>query len=413
MFVNLTTAALWFAMFGIAAVSGALLVVLVVTWRLLSSDTKEFWKGVIVPLMGPVAVLALTFPIQQGADLQRQAFETAKETQRQAFETAASNQRKTFETFLSDYQGAREDGQKKAEVMRDFVVTRNRPDVAFFTAVGLRLTIHLRRYESIRAEASKNKLTDQALSKYLDEKGAFEERALYFFAGMYRASLVDFYATQGYVLYPRIWMEESFDTIANSIVTQLMGGSEDSISVSAEEQAAIYKFFGTLKATYHSKRDPDKETAPENPNSAAPKRGFAKEVGQDLFEFNLLFSEQREYKDPYFAKCIETLKDGFGRFRARLREGKIRAQDVILACETLVGIDDYAFNTLFSSWYQQFEGPVPVVLKEVRKAPAHFLPFPIQNFEGTKESWEAEREKAWNLILSSIPESLGGVPKRP
>jgi uncharacterized membrane protein YraQ (UPF0718 family) len=105
-------------------------------------------------------------------------------------------------TYLSDRQrNSDAENQKQAEIMRDFVTNRNRPDVAFFTAVGTQLTIHLQRYQKVRGQPEAKELKKEALEKFLDKNALFDETAAYFFSGMFRVALIDFYATKGYVLY--------------------------------------------------------------------------------------------------------------------------------------------------------------------------------------------------------------------
>src|SRR2546421_359346 len=63
----------------------------------------------------------------------------------------------------------------KEAALREMMTTRNGPDVAFFTAVGERLTVHLQRYEKLRLKEIQGKPED------LEKAKLFDERAIYFF----------------------------------------------------------------------------------------------------------------------------------------------------------------------------------------------------------------------------------------
>jgi hypothetical protein len=77
-----------------------------------------------------------------------------------------------------------------------------------------------------------------------------------------------------------------------------------------------------------------------------------------------------------------------------------------------VGLDDYAFNTLFSTWYKQFDPNVPSNLSSLKLAPPKdFLPYPLATFETkdvsqSNEEWTEERHKAWHAILKNVPPEL-------
>ena len=296
------------------------------------------------------------------------------------------------------------ENQSKATILREMMTSRNGPDIAFFTAVGEQLTVHLRRYEKFCQEAQANQLAGKDLKKYLDEKALFDEKAIYFFYAMFRVAIVDFLATKGYVLYPRIWMEEAFEHLRDDVVEAFSGirmrMPDSDLGASVQEQAALYRYFGASKATYHTSSERSSESVP------------------DLFEFSFILEEtgplpqSKGDKDPYYAQHTLELRNGFKRFQERLRNKAIDPQTIILTFEAISGLDDYAFNTLFSGWYRQFRSEPPVNLsKLLRKPPKEFLPYPLRSFQVRnpvrgKQEWGAERRKAWQLILANVPTAL-------
>jgi hypothetical protein len=315
----------------------------------------RFWyevtKSVTVPIAGPLILAAVGFWF--GSQLDRQ---------------------RTADT----------DSQSKAAILREHMTTQNGPDVAFFTAIGDRLTVHLQRYKKHRAkgQASGN------LPGYLDANAQFDEQAIYFFYGMFRVALVDFFATKGFVLYPRIWMEQAFEGLSNHVVEHFNDGKESELKSDPEEQAALYRYFGASKAMYHTTSSRDAESIP------------------DLSQFHSLLE-----KEPQ-------LKTGFANFQKRLRNGAIQPDEMIRTFEAIVGLDDYAFNTLFTKWYRQFGGEEPPTIlpkKLMCDPPNAFLPYPLPNFEATNpqrkdDEWKDERKKAWTMILQNVPTSLKATP---
>jgi hypothetical protein len=307
-----------------------------------------------------------------------------------------------FSVQLENDRNAEAENQKKVAVLRETMTTRNGPDVAFFTAVGERLTIHIQRYEQQVQQANAKGLVGNDLSDFLDHNALFEEKAIYFYYGMFRVAQLDFLATKGYVLYPRIWMEQAFVGLMSQIVEDLIGAKERDISASVEEEAVLYRYFGASKATYH--------TASERTNETTP----------DLFEFSLILNPgvsapKTTAESPYYALHVTELRHGFQRFQARLREGKIRCDDIIVMVEAMTGLDDYAFNTLFSSWYGQFNGNVPITLDQfLNDPPEDFLPYPLDSFKASKEyreaqEWCGRRKGAWQFVLDNVPSQLKEV----
>jgi hypothetical protein len=252
-----------------------------------------------------------------------------------------------FAISLEEHRVTSAEEQSKGAILREIMTSRNGPDVAFFTALGERLTIHLQRYkkhqgkyETLRKGVEgKGNVEGGLLQSYMDKNALFDERALYFFSGMLHVALADFLATKGFILYPRIWMEQAFEGLTNDVVKHFMGTEERDLSAHPEEEAALYRYFGASRAMYHTGNKRSAESVP------------------DLFEFNLMLEEQLQPNAsegyPYYARHVIELQKGFERFQARLRHGDIKPDEIIPIFEAIVGLDDYAFNTFFSKWYKQ------------------------------------------------------------
>jgi hypothetical protein len=306
-----------------------------------------------------------------------------------------------FAVQLNRQQVITTENQSKETALREMVTTRNGPDVAFFTAVGERLTIHIQRYQKLQSHTIKGATPD-----VLNTSQSFEERAIYFFGGMYRVAVLDFLATKGYVLYPRTWMEEAFGKLNHGVVENFIGTKEQ-LDPHPQEQAALYRYFGAMKAFYHTGAKPADEALP------------------DLFEFNLILENALNptptptgspnataSPNPYHVPMVEELKQGFLRFQKRLhgenKDSDFRPHNVVLSVEAMIGLDDYAFNSLFSHWYGQFDSLLPVDLSEFCcEPPPDFLPYPLTNFEETAEKpWPEERRDVWLFILGKVPPEL-------
>jgi len=283
--------------------------------------------------------------------------------------------------------------QKEATALLEVFTKGNGPDVAFFTAIGDQLTLHLQRYRNLLDVADKK--SDQERKAYLDARAMFDEKAIYFFYGVFRAAQIDFLATKGYVIYPRIWMEVAFEGLCDHIVGCFMDVDERKPEADPREEAALYHYFGTAKTMYTA--------GTRRPSDPVP----------DLFGFVRLLKEfegkiPAEITDntPY----EQVLAKAFAAFQARLRDRNHHpdSDEIIAAVDAIVGVDDYAFNTLFAGWYHQFQGAkVPVQLPP--DPPREFLPYPLPRFDRQdgKRSWEDERHKAWREILEVVPAELG------
>jgi hypothetical protein len=151
---------------------------------------------------------------------------------------------------LEKQRGLEAENQSKATILRQMMTSRNGPDVAFFTAVGEQLTTHLQHWAKLRQEIDLRKDATEETKNAMREEAVFDEEAINFFYGMFRAARIDFLATKGYVLYPRIWMEVAFERLTQHVNDRFLGASEQDWQVSAQEQAALYQYFGASKAMY-------------------------------------------------------------------------------------------------------------------------------------------------------------------
>jgi hypothetical protein len=288
------------------------------------------------------------------------------------------------------------ENQSKAAALREVFTKGNGPDVAFFTAVGERLTVHLQHYAKLRHEVQVQVHATEEAKKSISDAALFDEKAIYFFYGMFRAARVDFLATKGYVLYPRIWMEVAFERLTNHVIERFNGGPEEEPQTSAEEEAALYGYFGASKAMYN----------------ASSRHGT--ESGPSLFDFALMLVDRSQLgaADTTIDKAPEVaaLQRGFDNFQKRLRSHKPDPNEIIAVFDAIVGLDDYAFNTLFADWYHKTSYKAPHDdLPDT--APPEFLPYPLETFHATDpkkidEEWENERQRAWHEIVEVVPAQL-------
>src|SRR6202035_3481837 len=249
-------------------------------------------------------------------------------------------------SLLSD---ANYDHQKKGELLREVVASKDRPDIAFITAVGDQLVSRLKsRDKIIASEKTADNNIGPAARSDLQRAQTFEERAVYFFYGMFHSALIDFHASKGYQLYPRLWMEEAFFQLTNRVNELANGGQDETHTYQSEiELSALYKYFGAAAATFKNITD-----RPGEPTKAAV-----------LFDFNLMLDRVERRTDPSLANdqyqihLEDTLRKGCERFQARLNSGAINVQQLELTIATITALDDYGFNKLFATWYQGPDSP--------------------------------------------------------
>lgn len=244
--------------------------------------------------------------------------------------------------------------QRQASAMRDLIVSQDRADTSFLLAVDTQLSNHFHRY---------------LLAKKGDKSAAFDEEAAFFFYGMHRASLINLHATEGNIVFPRLWMEETFENLANHVVETILGGTELDPALAPIGQAAIYEYFG---------RRSESNPAERTKHSGA---------GPSLFRFHCLLHDIVTSADPAATLEADALKEEFRNFQERLHSGKLDPSEVINTLFAMDALDVYAYNNTFADWYGTHPQPIP------RNPP----PDPPAGFsESTPKDM---REKIWKLIL--------------
>jgi hypothetical protein len=321
---------------------------------------RRFWTGIGVPLTMPiiVAVLGVVFGVVSNA------------TQQHEYEN-----------------------QKKLELLREVLASKDRPDVAFLTAVSDKLVMVLNRRQEIILRQHGTSISQDERQR-LQAAQHFEEQAAYFFFGMYHSALIDFYASKGYKLYPRLWMERAFDGLAARVDTLVFGADGSSPDVSGPEESALYEYFGEAAATY--------KTITERP-------GESRKTAV-LLDFSLMLDRTEETgspPDPYRDHLERTLQEGWATFKGRLDPGP-RALDVReleLTVAAISALDDYAFNKLFAVWYQGRGSPAEVESLSDEfpgtispDPPKEFLFYPLRGW-GDQDI----RYETWKIIFDQVP----------
>lgn len=296
--------------------------------------------------------------------------------------------------YQDEQQGIEEDQQKKAELLREVIASQDRPGVAFLTAVGDKLVLHLERRQDVVAKKPEG----------WEEKKKEEEIAAYFFFGMFRAAVTDFHATKGYQLYPRLWMEEAFLGLVRQVISLGYDGlPETDPRVSVIEESALYKHFGQAAGIYKTIAD-----RPGEPKKATVLFDFIRLIRNPNPGSNVQISDlEREH--------FQRLREGFEDFRKRLDKGCLKG-DLQVTIDALTALDDYAFNKLFATWYQAKNSPdeVQELGQEIPgkvegKPPRDFYFYPFSNRD--EASLDSYRERLWEKILEHVSEKFGG--KRP
>ena len=217
--------------------------------------------------------------------------------------------------------------QRETDVMRQITTSNDRRDISHQVAVAKQLTIHLNRDWDRRHP---NKATTNSIPapKYPDPED-FDQIAAYFFYGLFRVSDVDLEASKGGLLFQRVWKEEAFHKITHQIIYDISGSSvhgDLNLSVSAKEEAAIYKYFGN--------------NAQEG-------------SGPTLFDFYLkITSTNADTKSP---ELIDSLRVGFQKFQVRLTNDYIDRTNVVNCLAVLDDLSVYSFNNIFAEWYGRTE----------------------------------------------------------
>jgi hypothetical protein len=369
-----------------------------------------FWKNIGVPLATPLAVALLGVGFGIFSDRQK----------------------------ALDY-----DYQKKVELLREVVASKDRPDTAFLTAVGDRLTLSLERREGILAQGKstgqakrKRHLTPRLLGTSPGDRRCpvlqgeaprrdhaarsdrgrelvaaiqggnaeqqFEERAAYFFFGMLHSALIDFHASKGYQLYPRLWMREAFSRLGDRVDRLVFGAKESSPNVSGTEESALYKYFGAAAATYKNITDHSGE-----PTKAAV-----------LFDFNLMLDgllRKPGGNHDSSKDCLEAaLRLGCEDFQEHLKDGTLNAKNLKLTIWAIAALDDYAFNKLFAAWDKGPDRPAEgeslatdIPAKIPLEPPSDYLFYPLRGWNDQDiRDLRVNREVTWEIIYAVVPKAL-------
>jgi hypothetical protein len=339
---------------GIIFILLLLMIATILRFVVFKGDPKCFWKGIGVPLATPVLVALLGIMFSQ----------------------------------LSE---THNDNEKKVELLREVLASKDRPDIAFITAVGDHLVLHLKRRDRIITELRKSPNAEN-----LKNAKIFEEGAAYFFYGMFHAALIDFRASKGYQLYPRLWMEEAFDRLADRVDTLASDKPDLHLDTVGIEEAALYKYFGAAAATFKTITD----RAGEPTKSAI------------LFNFNLILEGKVKstHQDEYQERFESDLHKGYDNFQKRLNgqgSDPIHVEKLELAIAAITALDDYAFNKLFGTWYQGPDNPreVDSLTKGIpgkisRVPPDEYIFYPLRGWK--KEDRKCLREKTWEIIFESV-----------
>src|SRR4051812_37544139 len=362
---------IWSIVIVLVMAAGAYLLRLL--WRKVFKNKNEaavdFWKVIVMPLATPALVALL------GA------------------------------LVFSYFTEAHYDNDKKVELLRGVLASSDRPDIAFLTAVGDHLVLHLKRWERIRKSPN---------AKDLESAKIFEERAVYFFYGMFHAALVDFRASKGYQLYPRLWMEEAFDRLADQVDRLASDQPNLHLGTVGKEEAALYKYFGAAAGTFKNITDRSGEPA----KSAV------------LFDFNLMLDSVVKRpdlpQDKYQIPFEDELRSGCTSFQARLNHRQVSdpidVEKLELTIVAITALDDYAFNKLFGVWYQgslyQWSNSpkeVDSLTKEIPgkiepQPPEEYIFYPLRGWE--EVNTECLRKKTWKIIFDSVDSKFGGGARR-
>jgi hypothetical protein len=183
--------------------------------------------------------------------------------------------------------------------------------------------------------------------------------------------MINLAATEGNLVFPRIWMEEAFDELAENVVVRIRGAEEYDPSISAEGEAITYQYFGG----YASGKSTDRPLP-------------------SLFAFHWLLHGVNITSHQVSAIEADALQREYQRFRERLRTDQFNAHEVMMNLRAMRALSTYAYNNTFAEWYG-FERE-PFEAKASRMAPKYFM-----------RSWETkEREATWQLILKGVPEKF-------
>ncbi len=259
-------------------------------------NTTAFIKDVLVPVSTPlmVAVVGIIFTLQSSEQLRQDAAKTEKQQQL----------------------------DKEATVMRDLVVSQERRDIAYLTAVDTEMLIHLTRYGKSAQEDFK----------------AFDEEAIFYFYGLHRAELVNLAASRGEFTFSRLWIEYAFQALADDVVTQVLGATETDPAVSPLGEAVIYKYF---------------HNSPVGDNQNG-------ETTSLLADFHDLLGGARNSRLTEDQAVI--LKKEFQNYQTRLKNGQLKTRELIYDIYGMTVLDVYCYNNIFAEWYGVKQADIPTLM---------------------------------------------------
>lgn len=319
-------------------IAGVGIAIAVIKARKPSPTGWDWLKDLFIPLITPVIVGALGFWFAIQSD-QRQRSETERE--------------------------------REASAMRELIVSQDQRNTSFLLGVDNQLVIHLQRY-LLSKQGKEKKPTD------------FDEEAAFFFYGMHRAALVNLQASEGNLIFPRLWMEEAFAALAQYVVDNIRGAEEVDPNVPPEAEAAIYAYFGVRGET----------------NSSGSEDSRPVGTGPLLLKFHCMLLEKDKPADPVLALEREVLKSEFRNFQERLHNEAFDPGHVIDALIAMQALNTLAYNSTFAGWYGIKPEKIPNYPPSA--PPKLFLDTPPKDFGG---DWNELRHRTWALILKVCPKA--------
>jgi hypothetical protein len=252
--------------------------------------------------------------------------------------------------------------ERETAVMGEIMTSQDRRDIAHMVAVTKQLWIHLQRWESAKQQHNANNGSPaDSVGPRVSQPRDYDPVALYFFSCMLRVADVQVEATRGHFLFRRVWMEDRFHRLLHALIEHLLGGESRSLTTSAQEEAAQYRYF---------RRDP---------------REFD---GPALWDFYLLM-----HASPHASHCSEAtaLQAGYARFARRLEEGRVNPATVEETYRAMDGLWDYVVSDVFATWYGREREALPDTIPS--NPPGGFL----RGQAGRNEMWRVivEARGAW------------------
>src|SRR5581483_221368 len=259
-----------------------------------------------------------------------------------------------------------EDQQKadqQTAVMREVMVSQDRHDTAFLVAIDTQLAAHLRRLQADKP------ITDLYTN--------FDEQAVFFFYGLHRSQIVNVWAAKGNLTFPRLWIADAFQMVADSLVENILGTEETDPRLDPKAEAVMYKYFGATAADSSGTK-----TTPL------------------LIDFSALLDGKADAR--LTKEETEVLVNEFHLFQDRLHKKQIDQDELITDLFAADGLVEYSHTSIFADWYKMPEYAAD-------KIPAK-PPLPSDPPEGFMDAFKFYRNEgtnAWNRILIFVsPQSI-------